>query len=74
MSLGLLQNDLRETLIRMVYCEMLGYEAPFGYLKAIALCSGPNIIKKKGGYITAALCIPPEHEFRFMIVNRLQMV
>lgn len=74
MSLGLLQNDLRETLIRMVYCEMLGYEAPFGYLKAIELCSDPNIINKKAGYITAALCIPPEHEFRFMIVNRLQMV
>ena len=67
----------------MVYCEMLGYEAPFGYLKAIEvsnrslcfhqLCSDPNIINKKAGYITAALCIPPEHEFRFMIVNRLQM-
>lgn len=37
------------------------------------LCSDPNIINKKAGYITAALCIPPEHEFRFMIVNRLQM-
>lgn len=77
------QNDLREALVRMVYCEMLGYEAPFGYLKAIEvrsilrlseqLCSDPNIINKKAGYITAALCIPPEHEFRFMIVNRLQM-
>lgn len=37
------------------------------------LCSDPNIINKKAGYITAALCIPPDHEFRFMIVNRLQM-
>ena len=53
---------------------MLGYETPFGYLKAIELCSDPNIVNKKAGYITAALCIPPEHEFRFMIVNRLQMV
>ena len=33
------ENDLREALVRMVYCEMLGYEAPFGYLKAIEVRS-----------------------------------
>lgn len=33
-----------------------------------------NVYLKKVGYLTAASCIGPEHEFRFMVINMLQKV
>ena len=34
---GIIPDNMVDTedMLGMVYCEMLGYEAPFGYLKAI---------------------------------------
>lgn len=62
----------KENMLRMIYCEMLGHDCSFGYIKCIELSANPNVYLKKVGYLAASCCIGPEHEFRFMVINMLQ--
>lgn len=59
-------------MLRMLYAEMLGHDCSFGYIKCIELSANNNVYLKKVGYLVAASCIGPEHEFRMMVVNMLQ--
>lgn len=58
-------------MIRLLYCEMLGYDCEFAYMKAIEYSADQNELIKKLGYMVAGMCIPPDHEFRMMIVNQM---
>jgi AP-4 complex subunit epsilon-1 len=58
--------------IRSLYVEMLGQDASFAYIKAVELCASTSISQKRVGYLAAALCFSPNHEFRFMLVNQIQ--
>lgn len=40
---------MREFIVRVLYCEMLGHEASFGYINAIKLTSSRNLLEKKVG-------------------------
>ena len=51
---------------------MLGHDASFGYMKAVELSASSNLLEKRVAYLCAGLCFAPEHEFRMMLVNRLQ--
>jgi AP-4 complex subunit epsilon-1 len=68
----LLISQMKEFLVRLMYVEMLGHDASFGYIKAIELTASQNLAQKKAGYLCSALTLSPEHEFRFMLVNQLQ--
>lgn len=37
----------REYMVRLLYCEMLGHDASFAYVKALQFASEPNILTKK---------------------------
>ncbi len=63
---------MKELVLRSLYVEMLGHQAPFAYIKAVELCASTNIIHKRIGYLTSCICLSPEHEFRFMLINQLQ--
>ena len=65
-------KKLKEYLLRLVYVEMLGHDASFGYMKAVELSASSNLLEKRVAYLCAGLCFAPEHEFRMMLVNRLQ--
>lgn len=39
----------REYMVRLLYCEMLGHDASFAYVKALQFASEPNILTKKVG-------------------------
>ena len=65
-------KKLKEFLLRLVYVEMLGHDASFGYMKAAELSASSNLLDKRVAYLCAGLCFSPEHEFRMMLVNRLQ--
>eukprot|EP00635_Sarcinochrysidales_sp_CCMP3193_P006940 CAMPEP_0118898710 /NCGR_PEP_ID=MMETSP1166-20130328/5585_1 /TAXON_ID=1104430 /ORGANISM="Chrysoreinhardia sp, Strain CCMP3193" /LENGTH=757 /DNA_ID=CAMNT_0006837821 /DNA_START=108 /DNA_END=2378 /DNA_ORIENTATION=+ len=69
---GVTKKKMKEFLIRLVYVEMLGHDASFGYIKAIELAASKNLVQKRVGYLCSGLCLSPSHEFRFMLVNQLQ--
>ena len=43
------QRQMRELLIRLVYCEMLGVECSWGYIHAIKMTQSGNIMDKRIG-------------------------
>lgn len=69
---GLPKKKVKEFLVRAIYIEMLGQDASYAYIKAVELCASTNIAQKKTGYLFASLCLAPEHEFRFMLINQMQ--
>lgn len=71
---NLLQNKkkAKEFLVRLLYVEMLGHDGNFGYIKAVELAASSLITHKRVGYLVCSACLPPEHEFRFMLVNQMQ--
>ena len=40
---------MKECMVRLIYCEMLGYEASFGYIHAIKLAQQGNLFEKRVG-------------------------
>lgn len=62
----------KEFLVRLMYVEMLGHDAAFGYIKGVELTASTNLMQKRVGYLCCSLVLSPEHEFRFMIINQLQ--
>ena len=65
-------KQLRELLVRMIYVEMLGHDASFGYIHAVQFTARANLVQKKVAYLTCGLTLKPDHELRFMMVNQLQ--
>jgi AP-4 complex subunit epsilon-1 len=57
---------------RLLYVEMLGHDASFGYIKAVEMAASASLFHKRTGYLVCSACLSPEHEFRFMLVNQMQ--
>lgn len=66
------KKKAKEFLVRLLYVEMLGHDASFGYIKAVELAASSSIIHKRTGYLLCSACLSPSHEFRFMLVNQMQ--
>jgi len=66
------KKKAKEFLLRLLYVEMMGHDASFGYIKAVEMCASSSIVLKKTGYTLCGACLPPTHEFRFMLVNQMQ--
>lgn len=67
-------KQMKEYIIRMLYCEMLGHDASFGYIHAIKLTSSKNLVEKRTGYLAVTLCLPKNHELILLIIASLQRV
>lgn len=53
LSHNLIQRQMKELMVRAIYCEMLGYEASFSYIHAIKLAQqGTALEKRVGMYFT----------------------
>lgn len=65
-------KKMKEMLIRAIYLEMLGTDASFAYIHAINLTNGGNIVSKRVGYVTCALCLPAESPLLILLVSNLQ--
>lgn len=46
---NLIQRQMKELMVRAIYCEMLGYEASFSYIHAIKLAQQGNVLEKRVG-------------------------
>ena len=66
------KKKMKELVVRAMYVEMLGQDASFAYMKIVELCASTNIAHKKVGYLAASLCLSTGHEFRLMLINRIQ--
>lgn len=64
---------MRELLLRLIYVEMLGRDASFGYIYAIKLTQSHNILEKRTGYLVASLFLHENHELRLLLINTIQV-
>merc|ERR1740124_112194 len=63
---------MREYLIRMVYCEMLGHQSSFGYIHAVKHTRKRKLSQKRVGYLACTLCLHKDHELMVLLVGGLQ--
>ena len=68
------QRQMREYLIRLLYCEMLGVNCPWGHIHAVTFTQSNNIVDKRIGYLTCSLVLHPDHELNMLLVNSIQRV
>uniref|UniRef100_UPI00398F81D8 AP-4 complex subunit epsilon-1 isoform X2 n=1 Tax=Pristiophorus japonicus TaxID=55135 RepID=UPI00398F81D8 len=62
-------KQMRECLVRLIYCEMLGYKASFGYIHAIKLAQQGSLMEKRVGYLAVSLFLNESHELLLLLVN-----
>ncbi|KAM4829956.1 AP-4 complex subunit epsilon-1 [Thomomys bottae] len=60
---------MKECMVRLIYCEMLGYDASFGYIHAIKLAQQGNLFEKRVGYLAVSLFLHESHELLLLLVN-----
>jgi AP-4 complex subunit epsilon-1 len=66
------KSRMQEYLLRVVYVEMLGHSASFGYIHAVKMTHEPHITSKKVGYLATSLFLDDSHDLLILIVNTLQ--
>lgn len=69
---GVNAKKMKEYLIRAIYIEMLGHDAPFSHLYAVNLTQDKNILNKRVGYLACNLLLAESSEFLIMLVASLQ--
>ncbi|XP_062849431.1 AP-4 complex subunit epsilon-1 [Trichomycterus rosablanca] len=62
-------RQMRELMVRAMYCEMLGYEASFAYIHAIKLAQQGTVLEKRVGYLAVSLFLNENHELLLLLVN-----
>lgn len=61
---------VRETLIKLIYCEMLGHKVEFGYFFVVGLTQMQNrLVDKRIAYICGSLFLRPNDEMTCLWVN-----
>ncbi|KAM6257374.1 AP-4 complex subunit epsilon-1 isoform 1-T1 [Porphyrio hochstetteri] len=60
---------MKECMVRLIYCEMLGYESSFGYIHAIKLAQQGNLLEKRVGYLAVSLFLHENDELLLLLVN-----
>ncbi|XP_067293363.1 AP-4 complex subunit epsilon-1 [Pseudorasbora parva] len=62
-------KQMREVMVRAMYCEMLGYDASFTYIHAIKLAQQGGVLEKRVGYLAVSLFLSEGHELLLLLVN-----
>ncbi|KAJ8417056.1 hypothetical protein AAFF_G00282830 [Aldrovandia affinis] len=62
-------RQMKEIMVRAIYCEMLGYEASFSYIHAIKLAQQGNGLEKRVGYLAVCLFLNESHDLLLLLVN-----
>ncbi|XP_065066485.1 uncharacterized protein LOC135692305 [Rhopilema esculentum] len=66
------QKQMKENLIRMIYCEMLGHDASFGFIHAVNYTQKGNLMDKRLGYLACCLLLHENHELTLLVMNTIQ--
>lgn len=62
-------KQMKEIMVRAMYCEMLGYDASFTYIHAIKLAQQGGVLEKRVGYLAVSLFLSEGHELLLLLVN-----
>ncbi|XP_061630694.1 AP-4 complex subunit epsilon-1 [Phyllopteryx taeniolatus] len=62
-------RQMKDLMVRAIYCEMLGYEASFCYIHAIKLAQQGTALEKRVGYLAVSLFLNENHELLLLLVN-----
>lgn len=65
-------KQMREYLVRLIYCEMLGHDASIGYIEAIKFAQQSNLLYKRVGYLAVSLFLHENHELIVLLINTIQ--
>mgnify|MGYP006142906059 FL=1 len=65
-------KKMKEALVRMMYCEMLGHDAQFGHIHAVNMTQQTALFSKRVGYLASAVCLHPGHELTTLLVNTMR--
>lgn len=65
-------KKMKEYLMRAIYIEMLGHEAPFSHFQAVNLTQDKNLMNKRVGYLASNLLLNENSECLIMLVSTLQ--
>ncbi|XP_014680274.1 PREDICTED: AP-4 complex subunit epsilon-1-like [Priapulus caudatus] len=68
----ILPVQMNENVMKMIYCEMLGYQVPFAYIHAVNLAQKGTLNNKRIGYLAASLCFDEDNELALLLVNTIQ--
>ena len=66
------RSKLKEYLIRLMYVEMLGHDASFGYIHAVKATHEPDLALKRVGYLATSAFLHENHDLIILIVNTVQ--
>ncbi|GLT81031.1 hypothetical protein SLA2020_524390 [Shorea laevis] len=66
------KRKMKEYIIRLVYVEMLGHDASFGYIHAVKMTHDDNLLVKRTGYLAVTLFLNEDHDLIILIVNTIQ--
>lgn len=66
------RKRMKEYIIRLVYVEMLGHDASFGYIQAVKMTHDDNLLLKKTGYLAVTLFLNEDHDLIILIINTIQ--
>ena len=63
---------MKEYLIRLMYVEMLGHDASFGYINAVKATHESDLSMKRVGYLATSAFLDEHHDLIILIVNTVQ--
>ncbi|KAK1306689.1 AP-4 complex subunit epsilon [Acorus calamus] len=66
------RRKMKEYVIRLIYAEMLGHDASFGYIHAVKLAHDESLPSKRTGYLAVTLFLDDGHDLIILIVNTMQ--
>ncbi|KAF3796033.1 AP-4 complex subunit epsilon [Nymphaea thermarum] len=66
------RRKMKEYIIRLVYVEMLGHDASFGYIHAVKMTHDDSLLHKRTGYLAVTLFLNEDHDLIILIVNTIQ--
>ncbi|XP_019622254.1 PREDICTED: AP-4 complex subunit epsilon-1-like [Branchiostoma belcheri] len=66
------KKQMKELLVRLVYCHMLGHDITFGYIHALKLAQQGGLVEKRVGYLAVSLFLHEDHELIMLLINTIQ--
>ncbi|KAI3914183.1 hypothetical protein MKW92_002776 [Papaver armeniacum] len=66
------KKRMKEYILRLVYVEMLGHDASFGYIHAVKMTHDDSLVLKRTGYLAVTLFLNEDHDLIILIVNTIQ--